>query len=45
MTLSRNYNTPVPYWLSLNFRSLAAWIEESNSMVQELNEAQKKRQK
>lgn len=45
MTLSRNYNTPIPYWLSLNFRSLAAWIQESNSVVQETAEAQKKQQK
>ena len=35
LTLSKNWTTPVSFWLDLPLRELAHWIEASNEKVRE----------
>jgi hypothetical protein len=36
MILSRNWNTPVPYWESLPLASLRFWIRDSNDLIEDM---------
>jgi len=42
MILSQNYHSPISFWLSIPLKDLSAWIGDSNELVEEQRERNKK---
>jgi len=43
MILARNWNSPIDFWLGLPLSELRGWIQTNNEIINEENQARKKR--
>ncbi len=43
--MAKNFNTPVPYWISLPLAEFTRWIRAGNAVIEEENEEIRKARK